>query len=117
MHTGDVIVCYSPKKEYAGREPLKAFTALGFVEDEEIYQTAGSPDFHPFRRRVRYIAVKDVPALPLVSDLTFIRNKKAWSFVMRFGLLEIAESDFRLIATAMGTLLPVPETAGWDPYN
>ena len=106
MHAGDGVVYYSPKREYAGREHLKAFTAIGLVEDEEIFQVVESVDFHPFRRRVKYIAVKDVPALPLVSDLTFIRNKRAWGFVMRFGLLEIPETDFRLIATAMGALLP-----------
>ncbi|MGD0079590.1 MAG: EVE domain-containing protein [Methanoregula sp.] len=102
MHAGDGIVYYSPKEEYSGHEPLGAFTALGFVEDEEIWQGEESPDFRPFRRRVKYVATKDVPAAPLVGDLKFIRNKKAWGYVMRFGLIEIPEEDFRHIAAEMG---------------
>jgi len=102
MHSGDGIVYYSPKVSYEGNEPLKSFTALGIVEDEEIYQVEESPDFKPFRRRVKYIATKDVVAAPLVNDLKFIRNKKAWGYVMRFGLIGIPFDDFELIAQKMG---------------
>ena len=102
MHAGDGIVYYSPKATYEGNEPLKSFTALGFVEDEEIYQVEESPDFKPFRRRVKYVATRDILAAPLVNDLTFIHNKKAWGYVMRFGLIEIPENDFLLIAGRMG---------------
>lgn len=111
MHTGDGIVYYSPKVTYEGGEPLKSFTALGFIEDEEIFQVEESPDFRPFRRRVKYIATRDVEAAPLVSDLQFIRNKKAWGYVMRFGLIEITEEDFDLIAGKMGVDRPgIPAT-------
>ena len=106
MHKGDGIVYYSPKVTYEGSEPLRSFTALGFIEDEEIYQVEESPDFKPFRRRVKYIATRDVEAAPLVGDLKFIRNKKAWGYVMRFGLIEIPEGDFNLIAGKMGAALP-----------
>ncbi|HUH79274.1 MAG TPA: EVE domain-containing protein [Methanoregula sp.] len=102
MHKGDGIVCYSPKASYEGHEPLKSFTALGFITDEEIYQIEESPDFRPFRRRARYVATKDVEAAPLVDKLKFIRNKKAWGYVMRFGLIEIPKEDFDLIARKMG---------------
>jgi len=102
MHAGDGIVYYSAKTRYEGGEPLKAFTALGFIADEEIYQVEESPDFKPFRRKVNYAATRDVAAPPLINDLSFIRNKKAWGYVMRFGLIEIPEKDFRLIAQKMG---------------
>jgi hypothetical protein len=102
MHKGDGIVYYSPKVECEGSEPLRSFTALGFVEDEEIYQIEESADFKPFRRRVRYVETHDVKTEPLIKDLRFIRNKKAWGYVMRFGLIEIPEVDFRFIAEKMG---------------
>jgi len=106
MHKGDGIVYYSPKQSYEGNEPLKAFTAMAQIADEEIYQVEESPDFKPFRRRVNYFAAKDVLAAPLVNDLEFIRNKKAWGYVMRFGLIGIPEEGFRLIAGKMGVSLP-----------
>jgi hypothetical protein len=108
MHEGDGIVCYSPKVTNEGGEPLKSFTALGYILDEEIYQVEESPDFKPFRRRVKYVATRDVETAPLVNDLNFIRNKKAWGYVMRFGLVEIPEGDFNLIAEKMGVKIPEP---------
>ena len=108
MHKGDGIVYYSPKVTYEGKEPLKSFTALGFIEDEEIYQAEESPDFRPFRRRVKYIATRDTNAASLVNDLTFIHNKKVWGYVMRFGLIEIPENDFMLIARKMDADIPDP---------
>ena len=109
MHRGDGIVYYSPKVTYEGNEPLKSFTALGYIEDDEIYQVEESPDFKPFRRRVKYLVTRDVEAAPLVNDLKFIRNKKAWGYVMRFGLIGIPEEDFDLIAGKMGvTPVTVP---------
>ena len=106
MHKGDGIVYYSPKQSYEGHEPLKAFTAMGQIADDEIYQYDDTPDFKPFRRRAVYYPVKDTLAAPLVNELKFIRNKKAWGYVMRFGLIEIPEEDFRLIAGKMGVTLP-----------
>jgi hypothetical protein len=107
MHKGDGIVYYSPKVTFEGNEPLKSFTALGYVEDEEIWQEEIAPDFKPFRRRVKYVATRDIEAAPLVNDLKFIRNKKAWGYVMRFGLIEIPEGDFNLIAEKMGVKTPL----------
>jgi len=106
MHAGDGIVYYSPRKEYEGHEQLKSFTALGFIGDEEIWQAEEPDGFRPFRRRASYLATQDAPAVPLIEELTFIRNKKAWGYVMRFGLIEIPEEDFRRIAAAMGAVLP-----------
>ena len=102
MHEGDGIVYYSPKVTYEGNEPLKSFTAIGRIADEEIFEVEESPDWKPFRRRVTYFPAKDAEASPLVPDLKFIRNKKAWGYVMRFGLIEIPEEDFLLIAQKMG---------------
>ena len=106
MHKGDGIVYYSPRLSYEGHEPLKSFTAAGYIEDEEIVQYDETPDFKPFQRNVRYIATRDVEAAPLVNDLKFIRNKKAWGYVMRFGLIEIPKEDFDLIAGKMGAKIP-----------
>jgi hypothetical protein len=106
MHKGDGIVYYSPKVSYEGNEPLKSFTALGFIGDDEIYQVEESPDFKPFRRKVNYLVTRDALATPLINDLSFIHNKKAWGYVMRFGLIEIPEQDFTLIADNMGAVLP-----------
>jgi hypothetical protein len=104
MHKGDKIVYYSPKVEFGGDEPLHAFTALGEVEDEEIYQVEMSPDFKPFRRKVRYAKTGEVKIVPLIRDLDFIKNKKLWGSVFRLGLVEIPEPDFKRISDAFDAL-------------
>ena len=110
MRKGDGIVYYSPKEEFSGDKPLRAFTALGIIEDEAIYQVEESPDFKLFRRKVQYLSTKETAVQPLIDDLTVIRKKKSWGYMFRFGLFEIPEHDFSLIAGKMGvhTEGPVP---------
>jgi hypothetical protein len=38
MSKGDWVIFYSPKQSYSGDEPLQAFTAIGRVADDEVYQ-------------------------------------------------------------------------------
>ena len=98
MHKGDMIIYYSPKVQFEGNEILHAFTAIGEIADEELFQVEESPDFKPFRRKVRYTKTGEVRIRPLIQDLTFIGNKKSWGYAFRFGLLEIPQEDFDRIA-------------------
>ncbi len=100
MHAGDSLVYYSPKVSYEGTEPLHAFTAIGEVADNEIEQVEMAPDFRPFRRRVNYRATGEVRIEPLVPLLGFIRNKRSWGYVFRFGIVEIPREDFMTIERA-----------------
>ncbi len=75
-------------------EALHAFTAIGEIVDDEIFQVKETHDFKPFRRKVQYTKTGEVRIEPLVQDLTFIRNKKSWGYAFRFGLLEIQKDDF-----------------------
>jgi predicted RNA-binding protein len=98
MHNGDMIIYYSPKVQLESKKILHAFTAIGQIADEEPFQAEESPDFKPFRRKVRYIKTGEVRIGPLIQDLTFIGNKKSWGYAFRFGLLEIPKEDFDCIA-------------------
>jgi len=104
MHKGDGFIYYSPKVTVEGKEPLRAFTAIGEIADDTIEQVEMTPDFKPFRRRGLYRKTGEVPVRPLVKDLTFIRNKQSWGYVFRFGLIEIPEQDFLRIGHAFDTL-------------
>ena len=97
MKKGDFLIYYSPKIALDSKIPLQAFTALGEMVDDEIYQVDESESFKPFRRKVKYEKVKDAPIAPLIESLSFIKNKKSWGYVFRFGLVEIPKEDFDLI--------------------
>ena len=98
---GDLLVFYSPRTSLQGGEPLQRFTAIGRIADDEVYQAEMTPTFHPWRRRVDFLASEEAPINHLIDGLGFIRDKQRWGFPFRRGLFEIGEADFRLIADAM----------------
>ena len=105
LKKGDLLAFYSPRTSYPDGEPLRRFTAIARVIDDEPFQTEMSPDFHPWRRLAEPIACREAPVAPLIKDLTFIRDKGRWGFVFRRGMFEIGEEDFRRIARAMDATL------------
>jgi hypothetical protein len=105
LHAGDRIGYYSPARAMGSKEACQAFTAVGVVRDERIYQgemsTQGKPDFHPFRRDVDWFDAHEAPIRPLLELLTFTRGKTNWGYVFRFGLIKITSDDMDLIVRAM----------------
>jgi predicted RNA-binding protein len=101
MHTDDWVICYSSKMSYGGNELCQAFTAIGQVADDKIYQHKMSDDFIPYRRNIKYHQCTEAPIAPLIEKLDFIKNKKAWGYSFRFGFFEIGENDFELIKSQM----------------
>jgi len=101
MSADDGLIVYSPKQTYAGKEVLQAFTAIGQVADDQIYQHKMTEDFIPYRRNINYHQCKETPIIPLIRGLNFISNKASWGYQFRFGFFEIPEEDFKLIYSKM----------------
>ena len=102
VQPGDIITYYSPVKEFGGKDSLRAFTALGFVNAGEPYQGDMGGGFLAFRRDVHWLEAKQALILPLIERLSFIQDKRQWGYKFRFGFFEISEEDMQIIATAMG---------------
>lgn len=100
MHSGDGFTYYSPKESMQSSESLQAFTAIGRVADDTILQ-ADEGDFKPWRRRVLYAKSSEASIRPLLDSLSFTVGKANWGYAFRYGLVEITESDFKIIAQAM----------------
>lgn len=101
MKTGDGVIYYSPKLEPGGKVPCKCFTAIGQVIGDEVYEQDMGNNFTPSRRKMQYLRAKDVSVVPLINSLSFIKDKKHWGAIFRFGIISIPKEDFALIATAM----------------
>jgi hypothetical protein len=101
MHNGDWILFYSPKTEFEKPEKLQCFTAICKLIDDDIYQHDMGGGFVPFRRNARFLPVQDVSILPMITELSFIKDKVHWGAPFRFGTLEIPETDFQLVAAKM----------------
>ena len=98
MRPGDWLVYYSPRERLGDGPALKAFTAIGQVADDEIWQ-ADEGSFKPWRRRIAYLAdVTDAPITDLALGLT---AEPTWGNQLRRGLLELSDHDLEKIRTAM----------------
>ena len=101
LKADDWLVFYSPKTKLRGGEPLQAFTAIGRVADDDLYQVEMAPGFRPWRRNVEFVTCAETPIRPLIDQLTFIKDKQRWGYVFRFGLFTIPQGDFERIKRAM----------------
>lgn len=101
MARDDWIVFYSPKTDYPDGDPLQAFTAIGRVSDDEVYQEGLDPEFQPWRRRIDFLPCAETPIRPLIDQLDFIETKSQWGYRFRFGVFKIDDHDFDVIRAAM----------------
>ena len=101
LKVDDLIVFYSPKVHFQGKEPLKKFTAIARVEKDESYESAMGTNFKAYRRDVKFLPAKETDIAPLVPKLSFIKNKKSWGFMFRFGFFEISKEDFAIVSKEM----------------
>jgi predicted RNA-binding protein len=97
LKKGDWIIFYSPKTNYKDGQPLQAFTAIGQVKDEELYQVEMAPGFVPWRRNMDFKKCREIPIKSLVGDLSFIKDKTHWGYMFLFGLFQIPKEDFELV--------------------
>ncbi len=100
MHAGDTLIYYSPRTEYPDGDPLRAFTAIGEVSDDEIWQE-NEGDFHPFRRRVDYITdAREVSLYDITHQLELTASEH-WGYRLRLGLVPLSDADAATILAAM----------------
>jgi EVE domain len=102
MKKDDNIIYYSPKSIYGQNQKCQRFTAIGKTKDNEIFQVKLTESFSPFRRRVEYYhQCKEIPIQNLIPVLSFIKNKRSWGYIFRFGLIQIPYNDFLTISNEM----------------
>jgi hypothetical protein len=98
LSAGDWLVYYSPRTSLRDGDPLQAFTAIGRVPDDEIWQ-ADEGTFQPWRRRIDYVpAAVETPIHSLRLDLT---AQPGWGAQLRRGLVQLTGDDFDRVRAAM----------------
>lgn len=100
MKKGDWLVYYSPSEKVGEKSNLKAFTAIGQIADDEVFQFEMTKDFCPFRRKVNFKKSKDLALVDIKEKLSFTQRPN-WGYQLRLGLIELEEADFKKIAQAM----------------
>ncbi|CQR59092.1 hypothetical protein PRIO_6745 [Paenibacillus riograndensis SBR5] len=80
---------------------MQAFTAIGRVLDDHVYEYAMSATFVPYRRNIEYVPCHEARIKGLLDRLSFTRGKRNWGYPFRTGHFEINQEDFFTIAEAM----------------
>jgi DNA-binding MarR family transcriptional regulator/predicted RNA-binding protein len=106
LKADDWLVYYSPKTSLQGGEPVQAFTAMGRVVDEDLYQVEQALGFTPWRRNIEFVRSSEAPIRPLIDQLSFIKDKRRWGYMFRVGLFKIPQEDFALVSRAMKVKSP-----------
>ena len=101
LHAGDRIAYYSPVRVFGSKDACQAFTAIGTVRDDRIYQGRMADGFEPFRKDVDWRVADEAPIRPLLDTLSFTVGKSNWGYAFRVGLLKVSADDMALIANAM----------------
>ncbi|TLD83291.1 EVE domain-containing protein [Helicobacter sp. MIT 11-5569] len=98
MRKDDKIIYYSPKLSMESQTPYQAFTALGTIADENVYQVEMFAGFFPFRRNVLWSAIVRECPLAIARE----HNEwKGYASKLRFGHFEVSQSFFGYLADYM----------------
>jgi hypothetical protein len=100
MAPGDVLVYYSPRATLGDGTPLRAFTAIGVVDDGEPWQ-ADEGGSRAWRRRVVYDrGAVEVPLDDLRHRLE-LTAAPHWGHRLRRGLVPLSDHDAVVVRSAM----------------
>ncbi len=81
---------------------MQAFTAIGQLPDDDLYEFNMNNGFVPWRRHVLYEkTAREVPIRPLLDRLDLTKGKANWGYQLRLGLLKLTAHDFELIKQKM----------------
>jgi EVE domain-containing protein len=101
LHAGDRVAYYSPTTAMRGGDKRQAFTAVGIVRDERVYQIDMGGGFQPFRRDVEWRPAVETSIHTLLPRLELTRDRKNWGYAFRFGLIGVSDHDMDAIVEAM----------------
>ena len=102
MKPSDYLICYCHKTTFNENIKCQKLVGIGKVTSGTVYQFQISETFHPYRIDINFIQpTPETDIHPLISQLSFIKDKTHWGYQFRFGHLEISETDFDLIVYHM----------------
>ena len=99
---GDGVTYYSPREGMKEGAEVRTFTAIGRVLDGEPRERVMQEQQTGWYRPMHWLSARPADIYPLLDRLSFVRDRSHWGMYFRKSLFSIPESDFALIAEAMG---------------
>lgn len=94
MKRGDWILYYSPKTGMNSGEKVQAFTAVGQIVDDRVYQFRMAENFEPFRRDVVF---QDAPHPCPIEVAREHPEWRSYAKQLRYGHFEVSHNFFEHI--------------------
>lgn len=94
MKQGDWILYYSPKTGMNSGEKVQAFTAVGQIVDDRVYQFRMAENFEPFRRDVVF---QDAPHPCPIEVAREHPEWRSYAKQLRYGHFEVSHDFFEHI--------------------
>ena len=105
IRPGDGVVYYSPSVRMGEKDGFQSFTAIGFVREGEPY-LAEMGCGKAYRKDVDWLDAPEQPLRPLLGWLDFTQDRN-WGYKLRFGLIELGQSDFEFLQEILMSELEV----------
>lgn len=105
VQPGDGVTYYSPREGMKEGAEVRAFTAIGRVLDGDPRERVMQEQQTGWYRPMRWLQSRPADIYPLLDRLSFVRDRSHWGMYFRKSLFSIPDSDFALIAEAMGARL------------
>lgn len=102
LSPGDGFAYYSPRQGMDSGETIRAFTAIGIVEEGPLAGRDMGGHGTGIMRPARYLDCQHCSIYPLLDELAFVKKPSHWGMYFRRSLFEIPAQDFHRIASAMG---------------
>ena len=101
IRAGDHVAYYAPTTTLGGADRLQSFVSIGVVHGDQPYEADMGNGFVPLAARRPLRPASEAPILPLIEQFDFVEDPKRWGSKFRFGMFEVNDHDFGLIAAAM----------------
>lgn len=105
MHAGDTMVFYSPTAVLGSKTPLRSFTAIATLPDDDLWE-ADEGERKPWRRRAVFESVTPAP-LSTVKELLHLTGQPNWGYQLRRGLVPLDDHDTEVLRAHMAGSAPV----------
>ncbi len=102
LSQGDWFAYYSPKTGMKSGKEVRAFTALGCVDDDTLTERPMGEHGVGIMRSATYHATGHADIYSLLDAFSFVKKRSHWGMYFRKSLFEIPQDDMLLIARAMG---------------
>jgi len=103
FRAGDLVIFYVPRESLSSSKKIGKFIGVAEIKGENYESNTAmwQNGLFPQRLPIEILSERSCDIGPLISGLTFIKNKKSWGGTFLAGILKVPAEDFQTIRKSM----------------